>query len=276
MNGYGKHRSSKIDVNMVKMMVNNEFMWFDTILQLVLHRLFHDVSVPIKQQCVMGGYVPWEEIDAYVGGFMYEKFEKVIPNLSERTKLLSHEDNTPTNRLHKLFLVVGQFKIPIHSVKEYLEYLITLEEKYPVDSSNVAHYKEMIQIAEDLQKEKEEREKKEAEEKERIRVERMKKKAEEEERIRIENEKRAMAKKEAEERKKAEEEAKAFELEVQRRVKLELYERRVRAEVERRLKALDDVNADIMPVEEAVVQAMEVKEEVKKPLSILERFKGLF
>ncbi len=263
MNGYGKSYRPSYDVNTL---VNGSLEW-NNIVDTVVYYLFQDVDVPVKQYSCRGGFSAEKEIQEYINSFAYSVFSVKFPNMYERVRgcLEPGMEPTPWNVSHGINRLLSGVKIQTSVPEDYLEYLAELEEKYNVDPSNMERFVEDIQKMEALQKEKEERLKAAAEAL-----------AQEKERIRLEQLRKVKESKEAIKRKKAEEEAKAFELEVQRRVKLELYERRVRAEVERRLKGLDDVNADIMPVEEAVVQAMEVKEEVKKPLSILERFKGLF
>ncbi len=270
MNGYGKSYRPSYDVNAL---VNGTMSWVN-IVDTAVYYLFQDVDVPMKQYSCRGGFSNEKEIQEYINGFAYSVFSAKIPDIHTKVRgyLESGMEPTPWNMAQGLNRVLSEVKIKTISAEEYLEYLAELEETYDTDPSYLEYIMEGIQKAEALQKEKEERLKVAAEVK-----------AQEKERIRLEEIRKAKESKEAIKRKKAEEEAKAFELEVQRRVKLELYERRVRAEVERRLKALDDAKAEAVPVEEAVVEATEVKKmeavaEVAevKPVSILERFKKFF
>lgn len=281
MKGYGASYLPSYDL---KGMVYDGMNMYE-IIQTMLYYLFQDVNVPTKVYMCRGGGVSDSEIQEYINTFIYSAFSSQIPNIHERAKsYVSHDmDPTPTNMFRCLNHVLSTVKIPVTSVKGYLEHLIALEKQYSVDAENIGRYNADIQKVDGLLKEKEEVLKKKMEEKKRIREEKARKEAEEKERVRAEK----ARKKAADEQKRVEEEERAFELEVQRRVKLELYERRVRAEVERRLKELDAAQEEIVPpvVEEvAKVKVEEVKEEVKevkevvevKPVSILERLKKFF
>jgi hypothetical protein len=272
MNGYGKSYRPSYDVNVL---VNGSLAW-NNIVDTAVYYLFHDVDVPVKQYSCRGGFSTEKEIQEYINSVAYSVFSVKFPNMYEGVRgcLESGMEPTPWNMSHGINRLLSGVKIETTSVEEYLGYLIELEDKYDTDPSYLEYFIESIQKIEALEKEKEERLKAAAEAL-----------AQEKERIRIEELQKVKVRKMTEKEKKAAEEAKEFELEVRRRVKLELYERRVKAEVDRRLKALVDAKAPVVPVEEVVVQAMEVKAAVeeaeekpqeKKPLSILERFKSLF
>lgn len=275
MNGYGKNYRPYYDV---KALVNGEMYW-PYIVDTVVYYLFQDVDVPVKQYSCRGGYSQEKEIQEYLNAFVYSTFGGKITNMYEkaRANLESGMDPTPWNWSLAINRVLSGLKIRTKSVEEYLRYLITLEEKYEVDSSYIDSFRDALAEAVLLKNEKEERQKEAAATK-----------AQENERIRIEQEKKEKERIDSWKRKKAEEEAKAFEEEVQRRVKLELYERRVKAEVERRLKAIDEKKAKVVvtPVVKEVAEVAEVKEGKKveevttvtevKPSSILEGLKKFF
>ncbi len=202
MKGFGKTYEVYYDLNT---MVHSKYIELKWIVDTVLYYLFQDVDVRIKKYSYDEGYINDAEINEYIRHFMYDIFSCNYSDIHDK-------------------------KIDLVSEEEYLNYLISLEEKYRVNSFNIEKYKNDIQKAEIIIKHEEEQLKKMKEEAEKI-----KKNFEKE--IVLENQLYALFNIST----KKQEVDDAFEMEVQRRVKLELYERRIRAEVERRLKEYDSL-----------------------------------